>query len=307
MLSIEPSGRILGATLHGANLADPLNESDIGTVLFALGEYGVVRFPGQNLTPARHIAFARQFGTTQKVTVAHIPEHPDMSVLSNIVENGKPLGIADAGVVWHRDMTYQQPPGFANILHAIIVPKRKGTAIGDTQFVDSQAAYDDLPDDLKARLRGKGGIHKGSFYQERIREQYAAAVGGTQDNRYKRPDTIHPIVLTHPISGRPVLYCDSSHVSRIDGLSESESDEILHFLNAHQIQPKYLYSYSWTEGDVVMWDNFRSLHRGSFDYTDDEPRLIRRCQILSDKILDPAFMTSALAKAGRPYSAAPPQ
>ena len=296
MLSIEPNGEVLGATVHGADLRTPLSKAEIGTVLFAIGKHGLVRFPEQNLTPAQQLAFARQFGETQVVAVNHIPEHKDMSVLSNMVENGQPLGISDAGIIWHRDMTYQEVPGFANILHAIKVPRRDGRALGNTEFVDSQAAYDDLPADMKTRLKGAVGVHTGAYYQNIIREKFGAAIGESHEKRHNKPPKAHPIVITHPISGRQVLYCDVGHVARIDGLPEGEGEAALRFLNEHQIQPKYQYSHSWTEGDVLMWDNLRSLHRGVFDYRADEPRLIRRCQILSDKILDPSFIKSALAQ-----------
>ena len=292
MLTIEPTGMILGATVRGVDLTKPLAKGDLGILLFAIGKYGLLRFPKQHPTPAHMLAFGHNFGTPQKVKGGHIPEHPEMSVLSNIVRDGKPIGVPDAGIVWHRDMTYQATPGFANILYAITVPKRYGHPLGDTQFVDSQAAYDDLPDDVKVRLEGALGVHTGEHYVKVIRGAFPATVAKGHEKRHNRPPKRHPLILTHPISGRKVLYLDMGHVEFIEGVTDA--DEMLRYLNEHQLQDKYLYRYQWTEGDVLVWDNLRSLHRGSFDYG-DEPRLIQRCQILSDKILDPAWIKATLA------------
>jgi taurine dioxygenase len=295
MLTIEPSGQILGATIRGADLSQPLSESDTATILFAIGEYGFLRFQDQKLTPAQQLDFARVFGEPQLVKGGHIPEHPEMSVLSNIVKDGKLIGLPDAGVIYHRDMTYRPFPGFANILHAIKIPTRDGKPLGDTQFVDSKSAYDDLPADVKTEIEGATGVHTGERYVSIIKETITrqSLIKG-HDKRHDNPPNRHPLVLTHPISGRKVLYCDTGHVAVIEGVADSAA--MLQYLNDHQHQEKYQCNYSWTEGDVLMWDNLRSLHRGSFDYTDDEPRLIERCQILSDKITDQAWVKSVLAR-----------
>jgi taurine dioxygenase len=303
MLSVEPSGKILGATIHGADLTRPMTDSEIGTILYAIGRYGMVRFPGQSLTPAQQLAFARQFGSTQRVN-GHIPEEPDMSVLSNMVgEDGKPVGINDAGIIWHRDMTYHDFPGFANFLHALKIPRRNGKPLGNTEFIDSQSAFDDLPKDVKDRLRGARGVHTGAFYQSVIEKRFGGEIGKSHAKRHTKPPKLHPIVLTHPISGRETLFFDIGHCGGIDGLPEKEAQEMLEFLGEHQAQAKYEYSYEWTEGDILVWDNLRSLHRGSFDYEPHEHRLINRCQILSDKITDRDFMARVMAKVPRPAMA----
>ncbi len=294
MLTIEPTGKILGATVRGVNLSKPLDKTQVGTILHAIGQYGLLRFPKQHPTPAEQLAFGRNFGTPQEVKGGHIPEHPEMSVLSNIVRDGKPIGLPDAGIVWHRDMTYQDTPGFANILYAVTVPTRDGTPLGDTQFVDSQAAYDDLPDDVKRRIAHAVGVHTGDYYISVIQKAFPDTVKGHKQ-RHDKPAKRHPVVLTHPISGRKVLYLDHGHVEWLEGV-DGDSDEILAFLREHQLKDKYHYRYRWTEGDVVMWDNLRSLHKGSFDYG-DEPRMMVRCQLLSDKILDPAWIETTLAGA----------
>ena len=298
MLSIEPSGGPLGATIRGADLSKPLNEADVGRILSAVGRYNVLRFPDQNLTTEQQLVFARHFGKLKKKKFDHIREHPEITVLSNIVENGQPIGAFGAGVIWHRDMTYQKVPGFANFLYAVKVPRRNGRPLGETQFVDSQSAYDDLPGDVKNRLDGAIGLHSGRYYTSIIRAAFSIKLAEGHKGRHHTPPLGHPIVMTHPITGRKVLFCDTGHVERIEGLKDDDDGELLNFLNEHQLQTKYLYTYTWTEGDLVMWDNIGSLHRAVIDFTADEPRLIKRCQTLSDKIFDPAFVKAALKRAG---------
>jgi taurine dioxygenase len=290
LLTIEPTGKILGATVHNLDLTVPLSSKETGTLLWAIGKYGLLRFPNQHLAPRHMLAFARNFGTTQIVKGGHIPEHPEMSVLSNIIKDGKPFGVPDAGIIWHKDMTYQDVPGFANFLYAITVPQRDGAPLGDTQFLDSQSAYDDLPEGIKARLEGAIGVHTGRHYVQAIREAFPDQAAG-HEKRHSGPEKRHSLVLTHPITGHKLLYLDAGHVEYIEGAEDAV--ELLRYLNQHQLQDKYLYRYQWTEGDVVMWDNLRSLHRGSFDYG-DEPRLIQRCQVLSDRIFDPSWVRATL-------------
>ncbi len=308
MLSIEPSGAILGATIHGIDTADttPLSLADVGTVLDAIGRWGVLRFPGNvRLTPVQQLAFARNFGETQTVKRGHIPDHPEMSVLSNIFENGKPIGARDAGIIFHRDMTYRDPPGFCNLLHAIKVPYRDGSPLGPTKFTDSQAAYDDLPDDIKARLEGLKGVNTAKRYVEIIKSQFPPEISKIHEGYHSRQDFALPLVLTHPITRRKLLYADYGHLERIEGggLGERGAGELLETLNKHQLQEKYQYTQAWAEGDIMMWDNMRTLHCATLDFRPDEYRHMERCQILSDKIRDPAFMAKALAAAGLPPEA----
>ena len=302
MLSIEPSGAILGATIHGIDTSDttPLSLAVIGTVLKAIGRWGVLRFPGKaRLTPVQQLAFARNFGETQKLKGLMLPDYPEISVLSNIIENGEHIGTPEAGIVFHRDMTYRDPPGFCNLLHAIKVPRRDARPLGATKFTDSEAAYDDLPDDVKARIEGLRGVNTAKRYVEIIVSQFPPEISKSHVGRHSREDFSQPLVLTHPITGRKVLFADYGHFERIEGesLGEREAVELRDYLNDHQLQEKYQYIQTWTEGDIVMWDNMRTLHCAVLDYAEDEYRHMERCQILSDKIRDTAFMAKTLAAA----------
>jgi taurine dioxygenase len=299
MASVEPTGLILGATVRGLDLSRPLTGPEIGFVLMALGRHGVLRFPDQKLTPAQQKTFTLQFGGLHQNASHRVEGVPEISILSNIVENGENIGYLDAGMIWHRDVTHKKVPAFATVLHALKVPRRNGKPIGDTLFANTQAAYDDLPEALKRRLKGAIAIHSSAQYNQNVRA--AGSKRGSYDNMPYRHEPIgHPLVRPHPLTGRDSLYCDPGNVERLEGLGEGEggdADQVLAFLNDHQTQEKYRYTYSWTEGDVLMWENFGTLHRATPDYGPDEHRLMQRSQAMADKVLDPAFVRQALAQA----------
>jgi len=298
MVEIVPTGHGLGARVLGADVSQPLNPRDFGVVLGALAHYGVICIPGQKLEAASLKDFAARFGELEINVAAGPfcdPAHPEVMTLSNIVENGKPIGLADAGQDWHTDMSYSATIAFANVLYAIKVPRRNGKALGATEFANMHAAYDDLPTDIKAKLDGKTVLHDFAKYWDKARAKPGSTRGPlTEEQRRKKPPVSHPIFLTHPITGRKVLYANPGYAVRINELPEDESDEMLEFLFRHQLQPKYCYAHEWTEGDVLMWDNLGTLHQAWPDYTADEHRLIKRCQVMADKVFDPGFAGQAV-------------
>ena len=298
MVQIVPTGKVLGAKVLGADLSQPLSAKDFGAILGALGNYSVVCIPGQKLDAASLKDFAGRFGELEINVAAGTycdPVHPEVMTLSNIIENGKPLGLADAGQDWHTDMSYSATIAFANVLYAIKVPRRNGKVLGSTEFANMRAAYEDLPADIKQKLDGKTITHDFAKYWDKARAQPGSTRKPlTEEQRAKKPPVSHPVFLTHPITGKKVLYANPGYAMRINELPEAESDELLEFLFRHQLQPKYCYVHEWTEGDVLMWDNLGTLHQAWPDYTADEHRLIRRCQVMADRVFDPAFARQAV-------------
>src|SRR5919204_4855035 len=146
MISLQPSGKLLGATVHGIDLAQPLTDANFGAILQSLGQYGVLRFPNQRLDAAALRDFSQRFGSIQGSVTGQFAQRgvPEVGILSNVVENGQPIGLADAGQDWHTDMSYNATIGFLNVLHAVRVPRRNGKVLGATAFADMRAAYDDL-------------------------------------------------------------------------------------------------------------------------------------------------------------------
>lgn len=283
MATILPSGHTLGATIEGLDLAH-LPQDGFELAMQALGDYGVLRFPKQDLSAAELKAFSARFGELE-INVANSyqePGIPEVMILSNMVENGKPLGLSDAGQSWHTDMSYSRTIAFCNVLYGIRIPHRNGEPLGNTEFCDQRAAYEALPTELVARLEGKTVLHDfNKFWEMMRREKGSARPPLTDAQRAAKPPVSHPVFLTHPITGRRALYANPGYSMRINELPEAESNEILEFLFAHQTQPGFKFAARWQVGDVLMWDNMRSIHNAVADYRPDEPRYIKRCQVMA--------------------------
>jgi taurine dioxygenase len=283
---IEASGKALGATVEEIDLARPLPESDFRQILRALGTHGVLCFPRQQIETGDLARFGRLFGELE-VNVAnqfHEPGHPEVMVLSNMVRDGRPVGLGDAGQGWHTDMSYSREIALANVLHAIKVPVRDGRALGDTEFRNMHAAYEDLPADLKRRLAERTATHDFAKFWDMMRRRpgsQRAPLGPVQ--RARKPPVSQPIFRTHPITGRTILYCNPGYAVHIDGMDERESAELLDFLFRHQEQDKYFHAHQWVEGDVLMWDNIGTVHNAVPDYRPDEARYMRRVQVMATK------------------------
>src|SRR4051794_10363718 len=286
-MNVIPSGEALGARIEGLNLAAPLPAADLVAVLKTLGRHGVVRFPNQKLTGRQLADFSKQLGDLE-INVGSAgyqePGVPEVMILSNIVENGKPIGLADAGQGWHTDMSYSRSIAFANVLYGIKIPRRNGKALGATQFASMHAAYEGLPEELKSSLAGKTILHDfEKFWEMMRREKGSKRAPLTDGQRNSKPPVSPPIFLEHPLTKRKVLYANPGYSIRINELPEKESAEILEFLFAHQVKPEYLYTFEWQEGDVLVWEDIGTIHNAVADYGPDEHRLIYRCQVMATR------------------------
>ncbi len=296
MLNIEPNNAILGATVTGVDLNQPLSDADHARVVQALGQYGVLCFPRQPIEAAALRAFSLRFGSLQMISPKADADVPDVSILSNVTENGRYIGTPDAGQDWHTDMTYNRVVGFVNVLAAKTVPMRDGRPLGATDFTNTQAAYDDLPAGIKSKLATATAMHDHNQFQEHMRRKGSKRPPQTAAQLRERPPVPHPVFLTHPISGRKVIYVNPGFTTRINELSEEDSRAMLDTLFAHVLQPKYRYTHHWTVDDVLIWDHLGTWHCAVADYAPHEYRLMKRCQVLADKVFDPAF-AQAVARA----------
>ncbi|KMK65916.1 TauD/TfdA family dioxygenase [Puniceibacterium sp. IMCC21224] len=287
-MKIIPNDDGLGARIKEIDLSQTLTEDQVGEVRMALSKHGVICFPDQKIDAADLKAFSGRFGTLEINVTGNYqePGHPEVMILSNKVVDGKPLGLSDAGQDWHTDMSYSKEMAFANVLYGIEIPRVNGTPLGCTEFGNMRAAYLDLPDDLKQKLDGRTATHDfNKFWENMRREKGSSRPPLTPEQKAKKPPVSQPIFLTHPITGDKVLYANPGYTVQIDGMDKTESDEILSFLFRHQLQPKYCYKHLWSENDVLMWDNFGTIHNAVADYGPDTPRLIKRCQVMADKVL----------------------
>ncbi len=296
MLKIAPSGAILCATVTGVDLHEPLSQADFAVMLRALGTYGVLCFPKQLIGAAAQKRFSERFGPLQVLSSSTTfePGIPEVTLLSNIKKNGNAIGKADAGQFWHTDATYNDVVGFANVLVAHKVPHRNGKPLGDTEFVNTQAAYEDLPAELKSQLANATAMHDFNNNWRRMAEK-GSRPPLTEAQIREHPPVWHPVFLTHPITRRKVIYVNPAHVVKIEGMSADDSQRTLDTLFAHLLQPQYRYTHHWTLGDLLLWDHLGTWHNAVADYGPDEHRLMKRCQIMADFVFDPAFMQSALS------------
>lgn len=302
MLTIQPSGAVLGATVLGIELGDTVSQPDFDRILAALGRYGVLRFPDQRFERESFLRFALRFGDIQgphaATPAAARSTYETVGTLSNLKENGKYVGLPDAGQDWHTDLSYNDVIGFVNILHGLRIPMRDGKPLGGTEFANTHLAYETLPLEMKTRLADATVMHDYEKLWEHMRQGRGSSRPPlTEEQRRLRPPVTHPLFLTHPITGKKVLYANPGYAIRINELSTAESDETLDFLFRHQLQDRFRYTHHWTENDVLIWDHIGTIHRAIADYRPDEIRLMRRCQVMASKVFDPAYTLSARALA----------
>jgi taurine dioxygenase len=284
-MKIILSDQTLGARIEDVDLAVPLSDAAFRTLLRALGRYGVLCFPRQTFDTAALAAFARRFGDLE-VNVAnqyHEPGFPEIMILSNQLRpDGQPMGSNDAGQGWHTDMSYSKDIALANVLHAQAVPTRNGKSIGETQFRNMHAAYDELPDELKHTLEGRTATHDFEKFWEMMRHRPGSRRAAlTVEQKRKKPPVSQPLVRVHPLTGRKVLYANPGYTMWIDGMDRPEGDSILDYLFRHQERTDFLYAHRWAVGDVLMWDNIGTVHNAVGDYTPSEPRYMRRAQVMA--------------------------
>jgi taurine dioxygenase len=277
-MQIRPLNPGFGAEILDVDLAQDLDASTFSKIESAFNDFSVLLFRDQRITDEQHVRFSRRFGELEIHVLKEFvkPRNPELYVLSNIVENGKPLGIKDAGNYWHTDLSYTQAPSRGSIMYALEVPHdERGEPLGDTQFTSTAAAYAALPEALKTRLRELKAVHR--FWDRYIRERKIAGsdVVISEERRAQTPDVVHPLVRTHPFTGRKCLYVNEGFTIGIVGLPEDEGHALLKDLFSRCAQPDLVYRHKWRAGDVVMWDNCATLHRATVDYG-ERRRLMQR-------------------------------
>jgi len=284
-MRIVPSGGILGARIEACDLRRPLDAASTSAIRDALGAHAVLCFPQQSLSPDELAAFGGRFGALEvNVASTHfqVPGIPEVMILSNAIENGRPIGLADAGQGWHTDMSYSRQIALATVLHAKRVPVRDGRVLGNTEFRDMRAAYDELDPAVKTRIEGRTAIHDFAKFWDMMRARPGSRRAALTDaQQARKPPVAQPLVRIHPISGRRVLYCNPGYAMRIEGLEQAESDALLELLFRHQQQDRYLWAHRWTEGDVLMWDDIATTHNAVADYAPHETRLMYRVQVMA--------------------------
>jgi len=278
MLSISPLTQHIGAEIKGINLAGDTSDDAIAKVNATLAERGVVTIRDQHLTIEQFMAFSRRMGplAIHSLNQFSKPGMPELMVNSNIIENGKPIGLADAGRDWHTDSAYTERPYRTTILYSVEIPVRDGVALGDTIFASTSAAYTSLDDTLKQRLAGLHAVHAHGVAREKRGGGLALE---EKQHREIHKGVEHPVVRTHPATGSKCLYVDEGTTARIVGMEAAASEALVKQLLEQVLQPQYLYRHNWRVGDILMWDNCSTLHCALGDYLPTERRLIYRTLI----------------------------
>ena len=280
-LSVKKSGAALGAEID-FDLSRDLTERRFGEIEAAFHDNIVVVFRHQTLSNPRHIEFSRRFGELEIHIVRKylLPDHPEILRISNIRDaNGELIGLADAGFTWHTDTSYLQRPSRCSLLHAMEVPVRDERALGDTVFTNTIAAYEALPARMKRRLEGLKAVHR---YSERKRIENSPRPKLTKAQLDATPDVAHPIVRTHPATGRKALYVTEGECIGIDGMPDEDGRPLIAALHAHCIREEFQYRHKWQVGDLLMWDNATSMHLAICDYQLPERRLMYRTTVIGD-------------------------
>ncbi|MGA2191221.1 MAG: TauD/TfdA family dioxygenase [Steroidobacteraceae bacterium] len=277
-IEMKASGGGVGAELRGLDVKG-LDKDGFRLVHRAWIDHQVLLFRGQHLSDGELITFSRRFGCldvapNQETGQRFVEGYPELYVVSNVVENGRPIGSLGSGeAVWHTDMSYLPDPPKASVLYAIEVPPSGG----DTGFVNMYAAYEALPEALKARLTGLRVKHDGTYNSGGYVRHGVAAT----DDPVAAPGTLHPLVCTHPESGRRVLYLGRRRNAYIEGLPLAESEALLDEVWTYATRDEFTWHHHWTVGDLVMWDNRCTMHRRDpFDATGR--RVLHRTQIKAE-------------------------
>jgi taurine dioxygenase len=282
VLSLTRLGPHFGAEISGIDLSSDIDAESFRAIERAYAEHSVLLFRGQRMSDQRHVEFSRRFGELEIHVLREYvhPDHPELYRISNIIENGKRLGIPDAGNYWHTDLSYTSLPSRGSIMHSHKVPHRNGKPLGDTSFCSTAVAYEMLPPDLQRRIEGRQAIHR--FWDRYLAERGKAGqqVEVSAERRATLPDVAHPMVRTHPVSGRKCLFVNEGFTIGIVGMPEAESRALLQQLYDHISRPENVYRHSWKVGDVVMWDNWATQHRLNVDYTPAEPRFMQRTTLV---------------------------
>jgi taurine dioxygenase len=263
-IQVVPSGGPLAAEIRGLDLRHPLPPESAQVVRQALWDHCVIYFRGQQISEEQQVQFTRIFGTP----VEHVRKQAERRVkeifiISNVKENGEMIGaLGNDEISFHSDLSYMPKPGTISMLYAVEVPATGG----NTQWCNCYLAYETLDEELKQRIAGLRATHRHYIEEQNPRELVD-----------------HPIVRTHPQTGRKSLFVSPHFTKSILGISEAESADILARLFAHVVQPRFVWTHRWQVGDLLIWDNRPTMHRRE-SFPADQRRIMKRTQIFGDEI-----------------------
>jgi len=272
MITVRPLSGAIGAEIDGVNAADDLDQPSVGAIREALLKFNVIFLRDQELTSAQYLAFASRLGVPNEYPL--LPGLPDFPLITPVIKRENET--INFGGVWHTDTTYLQEPPSATLLLAREVPP----VGGDTLFANLYKAYESLSDGMRRLLDGLTAINSSRKADAvRTREDRVQEADDAQGNEEFVSE--HPVVRTHPETGRKALYVNVAHTQRFGGMTEEESAPLLHFLYAHCVKPEFTCRFSWRPGSIAIWDNRCALHNPVNDY-DGYLRVMHRITLKGD-------------------------
>ena len=276
-MKITPLSGIIGAEIEGINLAEPLASVTVKRIRKAFLDNQVLVFPNQELTPKQHLAFARKFGMADIY-----PFLKSIDGVPQVIEILKAeKDTSNFGKHWHSDTTYMPKPNMGTMLYALEVPNPGG----DTMFADMYRAYDTLSNGMKKVLKGVTGLYSSAQNNIGGRAEKMKELAGMKTAFVGEADPIeavHPVIRTHPETGKKALYVNFSHTVHFNGMTREETLPILEYLTRHAVKPEFTCRVRWRKGDLVFWDNRCVQHKAINDY-DGQRRRMHRVTLKGDK------------------------
>ena len=270
-IEVRPVGGALGAEIHGVDLSLDLPDRQFAEIREVFRDNGVIFFRDQKLTPEQHIAFAERWAPINiNRFFTHVEGHPKIALVLKEPDQKRNIGGG-----WHTDHTYDIEPAMGSILYAHEVPQSGG----DTMFASMYAAYETLSDGLKQTLNGLRARHSSRHIFGPARaERKDDTVGRIKNPELANQDAVHPVVITHPLSGRKSLYVNPSFTLGFEGWTDAESKPLLDYLYAHASQPSFTCQFQWQPGSIAFWDNRATWHLAVNDYQ-GQRRLMHRITV----------------------------
>lgn len=255
---VVPFEAPLGAEIIGLNLTRPVDDAAFARIHRAHLDHHVLVFRDQRITPSQQVAFSRRFGPLQIHVLRQfqLASNPEILIVSNIREDGKPIGLGDAGQLWHSDLSYKEHPSLGSMLHAQELPEEGG----DTLFANMHLAWDTLPLELKRIVEGRKAEHSYLANYAELQRRSPWRPNLTAAQIAEVAPVLHPVVRTHPETGRRALFVSEHFTTRIEGLPEDESRDVLDRLFSHSVRPEHIYRHRWQPHDMVFWDNRSLMH-----------------------------------------------
>jgi alpha-ketoglutarate-dependent taurine dioxygenase len=277
-IRVQPMAGALGADIAGIDLARTLDDRTFAEIERALHDHLVIFLHDQALTPEQHLAFTRRFGPISRSPyIKHMDEYPDIIAVLKEADERK---ISTFGNAWHSDFSFLEEPPAGSLLHALEVPAYGG----DTLWSNMYTAYETLSEGMRRMLDGLKAIHTGKPYGK----EGGVGIKGSRSIQIARGDpgadreTAHPVVRTHPESGRKALFVNAIYTTRFEGMTEAESRPLLDFLFDHAIRPEFTCRFRWSPGALAIWDNRCTLHYAVNDY-DGSRRLLHRTTFAGER------------------------